>query len=114
MYEFERSVLSKDQLAQKSGKDMGDDVMGATGGEGLIVLGSLRCRLPCTAALFVVFVFVFVFVFAVVVGLVVVGAVGPPALVPSKLSAMTRSMHRKLSNVKHVSASWCKQCLPGW
>ncbi|CAN0464157.1 unnamed protein product, partial [Laminaria digitata] len=27
MYEFERSVLSKDQMAQKSGKDMGDDVM---------------------------------------------------------------------------------------
>ena len=33
MYEFERSVLSKEQLAQKTGKDMGDDVMGATGGE---------------------------------------------------------------------------------
>ena len=31
MYEFERSVLSKDQLAQKTGKDMGDDVMGAEG-----------------------------------------------------------------------------------
>lgn len=33
IYEFERSVLSKDQLAQKTGKDMGDDVMGASGGE---------------------------------------------------------------------------------
>lgn len=33
MYEFERSVLSKEQLAQKTGKDMGSDVLGATGGE---------------------------------------------------------------------------------
>lgn len=32
MYEFERSVLSKDQLAQKTGKDMGSDVLGASGG----------------------------------------------------------------------------------
>lgn len=31
MYEFERSVLSKEQLAQKTGKDMGEDVMGAEG-----------------------------------------------------------------------------------
>lgn len=37
MYEFERSVLSKDQLAQKSGKDMGDDVMGASGGDGRLL-----------------------------------------------------------------------------
>ncbi|CBJ30096.1 IAP100 protein [Ectocarpus siliculosus] len=35
MYEFERSVLSKDQLAQKTGKDMGDDVMGAEGTLGI-------------------------------------------------------------------------------
>ncbi|CAM9178612.1 unnamed protein product [Pylaiella littoralis] len=32
MYEFERSVLSKDQLARKTGKDMGDDVMGSEAG----------------------------------------------------------------------------------
>eukprot|EP00752_Nemacystus_decipiens_P017831 g15987.t1 len=35
MYEFERSVLSKEQLAQKTGKDMGDDVMGAEGTLGI-------------------------------------------------------------------------------
>lgn len=41
MYEFERSVLTKEQLARKTGKDMGADVLGASGGEFHDVLRAL-------------------------------------------------------------------------
>lgn len=36
MYEFERSVLSKEELARKTGRDAGEDVLGAKGGNGFV------------------------------------------------------------------------------
>lgn len=41
MYEFERSVLSKDQLAQKTGKDVGADVLVGSSGGRLLLLVAL-------------------------------------------------------------------------
>ena len=48
MYEFERSVLSKGEMARKTGKDAGDDVLGATGGE-------RGCVLLCTVVFLIIF-----------------------------------------------------------
>lgn len=58
MYEFERSVLSKEQLAQKTGKDMGDDVMGAEGECGVFL--SVHVTFPLSVTLILCCLFAYI------------------------------------------------------